>query len=168
MPQNHYRSTTRLHLGTSFSVFLSTIYFLLWANQPYVTTPMITHFKFRAKIQILSLGSWSRISQKHVNGSMKTDICHFLPLGFQDAQPNSFYDNITIKNFFEEKILGITTDNNLTFKSRLKNICKETNRKFNALVRITNFTSLFQRKTLLNSFFKLQFSNYPLPWMFSF
>ena len=99
---------------------------------------------------------------------MKTDICHFLPLGFQDAQPNSFYDNITIKNFFEEKILGITTDNNLTFKSRLKNICRETNRKFNALVRITNFTSLFQRKTLLNSFFKLQFSNYPLPWMFSF
>ena len=43
----------------------------------------------------------------------------FLTLGFQDAQPNFSYDNITIKNVSEEKILGITIDNKLTFKSHL-------------------------------------------------
>ena len=43
----------------------------------------------------------------------------FLTLGFQDAQPNFSYDNIIIKNVSEEKILGITIDNKLTFKSHL-------------------------------------------------
>ena len=78
--------------------------------------------------------------------------CYFLTPGFQDAQPNFSYDNITIKNVSEEKILGITIDNKLTFKSHLKNICKKANQKLNALARITKFTSPFQRKTLLNSF----------------
>ena len=93
--------------------------------------------------------------------------CNFLTLGFQDAQPNFSYDNITIKNVSEEKILGITIDNKLTFKSHLKNICKKANQKLNALARITKFTSPFQRKTLLNSFIKSQFSYCPLIWMFT-
>ena len=62
--------------------------------------------------------------------------------------------------------MGITIDNKLTFKSHLKNICKKANQKLNALARITKFTSPFQRKTLLNSFIKSQFSYCPLIWMF--
>ena len=84
--------------------------------------------------------------------------CYFLTVGFQDAQSSFSYDNITIKNLSEDKILGITIDNKLTFKSHLKNICKKANQKLNALARITKFTSPFQRKTLLNSFIK---SNFP-------
>ena len=99
---------------------------------------------------------------------LNPDKCYFLTLGFQDAQPNFSYDNITIKNVSEEKILGITIDNKLTFKSHLKNICKKANQKLNALARITKFTSLFQRKTLLNSFIKSQFSYYLLIWIFTF
>ena len=87
--------------------------------------------------------------------------CNFLTLGFQDAQPNFSYDNITIKNLSEEKILGITIDNKLSFKSHLKNICKKANQKRNALARIT------KRKTFLNSFIKSQFSYCPLMWMFT-
>ena len=48
----------------------------------------------------------------------------------------------------------------------MKNICKKANQKLNTLARITKFTSLFQRKTLLNSFVKSQFSYCPLIWMF--
>ena len=55
------------------------------------------------------------------------DKCYFLTLGFQDAQPNFSYNNITIKNVSEEKILDITIDNKLTFKSNLKHICKKAN-----------------------------------------
>ena len=88
--------------------------------------------------------------------------CYFLTLGFQDAQPNFSYDNITIKNVSEEKILGITIDNKLTFKNHLKNICKKANQKLNALARITKFTLPFQRKTLLNSFIESKFSYCPL------
>ena len=43
--------------------------------------------------------------------------CYFLTLGFQDVQPNFSYVNITIKNISEGKILNITADNQLTFKS---------------------------------------------------
>ena len=69
--------------------------------------------------------------------------------------PTQFsYNKITIKNVSEEKILGITIDNKLIFKSHSKNICKIANQKLNALARITKFTSPFQSKTLLNSFIK--------------
>ena len=90
--------------------------------------------------------------------TLNPDNCYFLTVGFQDTQSNFSYDNITIKNLSEDKILGITTDNKLTFKSHLKIICKKANQKLNALARITKFTSPFQRKTLLNSFIK---SNFP-------
>ena len=98
---------------------------------------------------------------------LNPDKCYFLTLGFQDAQPNFSYDNITIKNVSEEKILDITINNKLTFKRYLKNICKKVNQIFNGLVRITKFTSSFQRKILLNSFIKSQFSYCPLISMFA-
>ena len=91
----------------------------------------------------------------------------FLNSWISGSQPNFSYDNIKIKNVSEEKILGITIDNKVTFKSHLKNICKKANQKLNALARITKFTSPFQRKTLLNSFIKSQFSYCPLIWMFT-
>ena len=90
---------------------------------------------------------------------LNPDKCYFLTLGFQDAQPIFSCDNITVnENVSVEKILGITIDNKLTFKSHLKNICKKANQKLNALARITKFASPVQRKTLLNSFIKSQFS----------
>ena len=50
-------------------------------------------------MQTLSLISWSRISRKYLNDSMKIleFICYFLTFGFQDSQPNFSYDKITIK-----------------------------------------------------------------------
>ena len=73
----------------------------------------------------------------------------------------------SLRNISKEKVLGITIDNKLILKSHLKNICKKTNQKLNALFRITSFTSLFQRKTLLNSFIVSQFSYCPLILMFT-
>ena len=97
---------------------------------------------------------------------LNSDKCYFLTLGFQDVRPNFSYDNVTIKNV-SEKIVCITIDKKLTFKSHLKNICKKANQKLNALARITKFTSSFEKKTLLNSFIKSQFSYCPLIWMFT-
>ena len=86
---------------------------------------------------------------------LNPDKCLFLTLGFQYAQPNFSYDNITIKTLSEEKILSITIDNKFTFKSHLKNIRKKANRKLNALVRITELTSLFQRKNFVEFLHKV-------------
>ena len=93
---------------------------------------------------------------------LNPDNYYFRTFGFQDVQHNFSYDNITIKNVSEEKRQGIIIDDKLTFKRHLKNICKKANQKINALVRITNFTSSFQRKILVISFIKSQFSYSPL------
>ena len=68
-----------------------------------------------------------------------------------------FHAVITIHN--KEIILKKSLMENSIFCA--VNICKITNQKFNAPVRITNFTSPSQRKTL-NLFNKCQFSYYPL------
>ena len=113
-----------LSWGPSFSIFLLMIYFLLLTSQPYVTTLMIMHFTLRVMMQMLSLVSWSRTFRKYLNGSMifNPDKSSFLTLGFQDPQSNFSYGNITIKNISEEKILGITIDNKLTFKNHSNEI----------------------------------------------
>lgn len=41
---------------------------------------------------------------------LNPDKYHSLTAGFQKAQPNFFYDNITIKNVSEEKRLLIVND----------------------------------------------------------
>ena len=62
----------------------------------------------------------------------------------------------------KKKKLDITIDNKLTFKYHLKNICNKANQKLIVLVRIMNFTLIFQRKTFLDSFIKSKFSYCPL------
>ena len=77
-----------------------------------MTTTMVVHYTLRAKIQALSLVSWSiKISKISENFMvLNPDKYHSLIAGFQNAQPNFFYDNIAIKNVSEEKILLIVND----------------------------------------------------------
>ena len=64
-------------------------------------------------------------------------------------------------------MLGVTIDNKLTFEIHLKNIRHKANQKHNALVTVANLILPFQRKVLLESFIKFQFSYFPLIWIFS-
>ena len=58
---------------------------------------------------------------------LNPDKYHFLTLGFKEPFPDFFFKNTIIKNVTEEKILGIVIDNNLNFKSHMKNICEKAN-----------------------------------------
>ena len=51
---------------------------------------------------------------------LNPDKCHFLTLSFNKPFPDFSFENTIIKNFTEEKILGIVIDNNLNFKSHMK------------------------------------------------
>ena len=56
---------------------------------------------------------------------LNPDKCHFLSLGFNKPFLDFSFENTTIKNAAEEKILGIVIDNNLNFKSHyLKDMCE--------------------------------------------
>ena len=74
--------------------------------------------------------------------------------------------NENIQNSKTAKILGVTFDNELTFETHIKSLLKTAGQKISALARISPFMSFHKRKKLMNAFFKSQFSNCPLIWMF--
>ena len=74
--------------------------------------------------------------------------------------------NENIYNSKTAKILGVIFDNALTFETHIKKLCKIAGQKISALARVSPFMSFNKRKKLMNAFFKSQFSNCPLVWMF--
>ena len=76
------------------------------------------------------------------------------------------FKGLVMKNSKEQKILGVTIDNKLTFKSHIKNLCKKASQKIGALSRLSNHLNDSQKRLILNSIVKSQFSYFPLVWMF--
>ena len=50
--------------------------------------------------------------------------CHFMCLGKDTGNQTFIFNNFIFNNSNEEKVLGITIDNKLTFKSHIKISCK--------------------------------------------
>ena len=65
-----------------------------------------------------------------------------------------------------EKLLGILIDRDLSFDKHIKSLCRKAAQKLNALARISNELTHDQKRFLLNSIIKSQFSYCPLIWMF--
>ena len=63
------------------------------------------------------------------------DKCYFLTVGFNEPYPDFSFNDTTVKNFTEEKIIRKVIDNQLNFKSHLKDIFKKSNQKLCALSR---------------------------------
>ena len=64
-----------------------------------------------------------------------------------------------------EKILGVTFDNKLSFKSHINKICKKASQKLYALARVSNFMSFHQRRLIMDAFITSHFSYCPIVWM---
>ena len=92
--------------------------------------------------------------------------CHFMCLG-KDTENETFnFKGLVMKNRKEQTITGVTIDNKLTFKSYIKNLCKKASQKISALSRLSNHLNDSQKRLVLNSIVKSQFSYCPLVWMF--
>ena len=68
-------------------------------------------------------------------------------LGRTTENETYFFNNTEMKNSSEEKILGITIDNKLKFKSHVKKLCKKALQKIWALSRLTNYLNDSDKKT---------------------
>ena len=68
---------------------------------------------------------------------LNADKGHFLTVGFNEPYTDFSFNNTTIENVTEEKILGLVIDNKLNFKSHLKNIYQKLNQKLSVLSRIS-------------------------------
>ena len=53
----------------------------------------------------------------------------------------------------------------MTFNAHIDEICKKAGQKMNALSRVIPYMNITKRRSLLNTFFMLQFNYCPLTWM---
>ena len=85
---------------------------------------------------------------------LNPDKCAFMLLGVDDElQTNLACGNETLKNSTQEKVLGVTIDNKLSFATHLSNITKNSNIKFNALSRVQKYMITDPKKTYILFFY---------------
>ena len=93
---------------------------------------------------------------------LNPEKCSFILLGVDDLlQTNLVWGDEILKNTKLEKVLGVTLDNKLTFATHLLIITKNANKKFNALTRVQNYITTYQKKLMLSSFITWQFTYCP-------
>ena len=80
--------------------------------------------------------------------------CLSVCLGKDTRNETFIFKGLVMKNSKEQKILGITIDNKLTFKSHIRNLCKNASQKTGALSRLSNHLNDCQKRLILNSMVK--------------
>ena len=94
-----------------------------------------------------------------------TDKYHLL-LSSQDANVSVTINNENILNCKQEKLLGVTIDNEFSCLPHVRNICKQASKKFHALSRICKFMTQDKRRMIMKAFIDSQFNYWPLVWIF--
>ena len=92
--------------------------------------------------------------------------CNFMCLGKDTGNETFIFKGLVMKNSKEQKILGVMIDNKLNFKSHIKNLCKKALPEIGALSRLSNHPNDSQKRLVLNSIVKFQFSYCSLVWIF--
>ena len=82
-------------------------------------------------------------------------------------QLSLFINGIKIERTSEVVLLGITIDDQLTFKTHIEYICRMAKYKLRALQRIRNYLSTEKARLLATAFINSQFYYAPLIWMFA-
>ena len=92
------------------------------------------------------------------------DKCHLLVSS--DEVCTAKIEDFTIENSTEEKLLGVKFDSNLSFEGHVTSLCKKASQKLHAVARISHYTDLNKRRSLMKAFITSRFSYSPLIWMF--
>ena len=92
--------------------------------------------------------------------------CHYLVLGSRSNSDTINLNGTKLARSNYEKLLGILINRDVSFDKHIKSLCRKAGQKLNALARISNYLTHDQRRLLLHSVIKSQFSYCPLIWMF--
>ena len=109
-------------------------------NYPDDTTLYVIHQDIKQAIKILEqdvviLREWFQNNCMKING----DKCHLINFGKGSNHTSLKIDKTIIKPSKQQKLLGISIDNNLSFKGHVQSICKKASQKLHALSRISNY-----------------------------
>ena len=115
-------------------------------NSPFTVAPTIPEVLSKLENESITLLNWIR------NNGLKANPDKFhLLLSDPNEEFSIKVDNFDLKNSRCQKLLGIQLDNKLTFSDHVKSVCTKASQKLHALSRISNFMSLNQRKTIMNT-----------------
>ena len=64
--------------------------------------------------------------------------CHFMSLGNNTENEKFLFHNILMENSKKQKILRVTIDTKLNFKSHINELCKKASQKIAALSRLSS------------------------------
>ena len=84
--------------------------------------------------------------------------CHYLALGNRSNSDTINLNGTKLASSGYKKLLGILVDRDLSFDKHIKSLCRKAGQKLNALARIINYFTYDQKRLLLNSIIKSQFS----------
>ena len=91
----------------------------------------------------------------------------FMILCKTSRQPITLNMNqIKVKESQKVLLLGLTIDNQLTFKDHVDMLCSTVNYKLHALGRIRKYLTPVKARLLYNAFINSQFNYAPVIWMF--
>ena len=135
-------------------------------NYAYNTTIYVSDLKHpnifkRLENDTATMVNWFRSNLMKFNG----DKCHYM-ISKQNSTLSMKIDNNSSKERREEKLLGITLDKTLSFKSHLVTICQKASQKLHALSCTSTLLSFTKLKQIMQAFISSQFNYWPLVWMF--
>ena len=87
-------------------------------------------------------------------------------LGYNNESETFLFHNILMENSKEQKIVGVTIENKLNFKSYISELCKKASQKIAALSRLFSYLNNSEKRLISNLIIKSEFRYCPLVWMF--
>ena len=99
---------------------------------------------------------------------LNADKCHLLvsaPKNVVEQMHVTVGDEVIWESQLE-RLLGLDIDKKMKFQDHLMGICKKASGKLSALIRLAKFTPFEKKRTLMNAYIEMQFSNCHLIWMF--
>ena len=90
----------------------------------------------------------------------------FLGSNIDNSKITFMLENKRAKFRSEVKLLGVTTDDKLSFTIHIENLCRTVSNRLQASARISKFTSFEQAKHLSEAHIVSTFTYCPLIWMY--
>ena len=143
-----------------FNIFICDMFYFLEdfdiANYADDSTPYSADKNLEFVINNLEESSSILFKWLHYNYmKVNTNKSHLLVSG--NLKTTAAIDNNNIESEYEQVLLGITIDSNLTFESHILNICHKTSQKLNVLARIAPYMNIKNRRVVMKPFITSQF-----------
>ena len=148
---NIFSSLKRVIVGVSQASIDAPLHFNIFINDLFLFIYFNTLSNYVDDNNLFAKGTDIQLINQTLLFEFKTEInwfckilmilnpekCHFMSIGQDSHDEDDFYsDNFTLKNSYEEKILGVTIGRKLTFHQHIKNMCLKICPEFSALLRI--------------------------------